>query len=159
MKDIKGYEGEYAITKDGKVWSYFSNRFLKSHTTKDGKWYYSIKLKHDGKGFKVHRLVAQAYIPNPKNLLEVNHKNGIKGDNRVENLEWCTRKENLNHGFKIYPISKRLIGKKLNPIKVRRIRKEYENEETTYKSLAKKYNVSQDVINGVINGYYWKHVT
>jgi len=89
MKDIKGYEGRYGITKDGRIWSYpriitkknnhgeiqdfkWKGGWLKSNSTKKGDWYYSIALgKKNRKGFKIHRLVAQAFIPNPKNLLEV----------------------------------------------------------------------------------------
>lgn len=98
MKDIEGYEGLYAITSCGKVWSYKSKKFLKARYDKDG--YISVALRKDGKTkyFFVHRLVAMAYIPNPNNLPEVNHKNEIKSDNNINNLEWCTRKYNANYG-------------------------------------------------------------
>lgn len=98
MKDIKGYEGLYAITSCGKVWSYKSQKFLKPAKDKDG--YYDVSLYKDGerKHFKVHRLVAQAYIPNPNNLPLINHKNERKTDNYVSNLEWCDAKYNNNYG-------------------------------------------------------------
>lgn len=90
MKDIKGYEGEYAITSCGKVWSYKSNKFLSLKNDKDG--YKFVTLCKNGKttNFKVHRLVAEAYIPNPNNYPIINHKDEIKDNNCVNNLEWCT---------------------------------------------------------------------
>lgn len=98
MKDIKGYEGLYAVTEDGQIWSYRRKKFLKL----DGKVgdYQSIGLSKDGKvkGYAVHRLVAQAYIPNPDNLPMVNHKDEVKSNNCVDNLEWCTREYNCNYG-------------------------------------------------------------
>ena len=74
MKDIVGYEGEYAITRDGKVWSYKRNKFLKC--SDNGKGYYQINLYKNGKGknYLIHRLVAEAYIPNPEGLPQVNHR-------------------------------------------------------------------------------------
>ena len=98
MKDIKGYEGLYGITSCGKVWSYRRNRFMKLSSDKNG--YLVVNLSRDGgfKQFKVHRLVADAYINNPENKLEVNHLDEDKQNNSVNNLAWATRYENINYG-------------------------------------------------------------
>lgn len=98
MKDIKGYEGLYAVTEDGKVFGYKRGRYLIPQTT-DGK-YFRVKLSKNGKTktYLIHRLVAEAFIDNPDNKPCINHidENGL--NNHVSNLEWCTYKENNNHG-------------------------------------------------------------
>ncbi len=98
MKDIKGYEGLYAITADGQVWSYRSQRYLTPSPNANG--YLRVNLYKDKKPKNkfIHRLVAAAYIPNPNNLPEINHISEDKTDNKVENLEWCDRIYNLNYG-------------------------------------------------------------
>lgn len=96
MKDIPGFEGQYAITSCGRVWSYISNRFLKPHSDNNG----YLRYRMAGKSYSAHRLVALTYIPNPENLPEVNHKDEIKTHNYINNLEWCNRKYNCNYGTK-----------------------------------------------------------
>ena len=94
MKDIKNYEGLYAITSCGKVWSYRRKKFLKSATEKNG--YLRVDLSKDGEGksFLIHRLVAEAYIPNPNNYETVDHIDFDKTNNCVNNLQWMSRSEN-----------------------------------------------------------------
>ena len=98
MRDVAGFEGLYAVTSCGKVWSYRSKKFLKPAATHGG--YLQVFLYADGKRHNcyVHRLVAEAYIPNPLGLPQINHLNEIKADNYVNNLEWVTSKENCNYG-------------------------------------------------------------
>ena len=109
-KDIDGFEGKYAISNLGNVYSYYLGRNLKFNKNRSGN-YVGVVLLKDGKQyrFQVHRLVAKAFIPNPKNLPQVNHKNEIQDDNRVENLEWCDQQYNSTYNN----LHKR-IGKKIS---------------------------------------------
>ena len=97
MKDIPGYEGLYAATTNGQIWSYRSQKFLKPELLENG--YHRVCLSgRDGrKRFRVHTLVAMTYIDNPFQYNEVNHIDGDKINNCVSNLEWCSHKYNIHH--------------------------------------------------------------
>lgn len=92
--------GNYIIYSDGKVFSLNTNKFLKPH--KGEKGYLRVRLLFDGKyiNYRVHRLVAIAFLPKLEGKNQVNHINGIKDDNRLENLEWCNNQENQLHAHK-----------------------------------------------------------
>lgn len=96
MKDIKNYEGLYAITEDGRVWGYKRNKFLKPKTRANG--YLEVNLCKGGKtkSHLVHRLVAEAYIPNPNKLPQVSHLDETRNNNNVNNLTWASAKDNCN---------------------------------------------------------------
>lgn len=96
MVDVVGISG-YGITPDGKVWSYKRNKFLSPTSDRSGYLYVGLMDNGVRKYKKIHRLVAEAFIPNPENKPTVNHKNEIKYDNRVENLEWMTYAENVRY--------------------------------------------------------------
>lgn len=114
MEDIKGYEGLYAITSCGKVWSYKRKIFLKPTITGDGYCRVSLCKNGKSKNYYIHRLVAEAYIPNPEGKPQINHLSEIKTDNYINNLEWATAKENSNYGSR----NKRATTKRANSVPV-----------------------------------------
>jgi hypothetical protein len=113
MKEIKGFEGLYAVSEDGRVYSH-PKKWMAGYnmaTTNgghNGLWlslnyksgrYIHVILKKEGKRYTkdVHRLIAETFIPNPHNLPQVNHKNFDRRDNCIQNLEWVTQEENNQH--------------------------------------------------------------
>jgi hypothetical protein len=99
-KDVNGYEGLYQVSNLGRVKSFIQNREHILSPAKTKKGYLYVRLfKNDKRiNFRVHRLVALAFIPNTKKLESINHKNEAKTDNRADNLEWCTPEYNNNYG-------------------------------------------------------------
>lgn len=110
-KDIPHYEGRYLVSNQGRVFSLLTKRYMKLKISTYG--YFEVQLQGEfkkRKWEKVHRLVAMAFIPNPDNLPQVNHKNEVRVDNRVENLEWCDSRYNSNYGNRNTNISKSLTN-------------------------------------------------
>lgn len=164
----------YLISNRGniKIVKTLENRIL--FTKDDG--YVSCPLTSNGKNYYkyVHRLVAEAFVPNPNNKGQVNHKNGIKNDNSVENLEWVTPAENIRHaidtGLLKYKKKEESIkkskhskgedvnGSKLNAEKVIEIRVLWKSGDYKKVQLAKMFNVNESTIRDVITRRQWKHI-
>ena len=98
-KDIIGYEELYEVSCRGNIRNKKTSKILSNKSNS----YVVVSLTRNNvvRRFTVHRIVAQTFIENPLNKKEVNHINGIKNDNRIENLEWCTPSENINHSWRI----------------------------------------------------------
>lgn len=100
-KDIKGYEGRYQVSSTGNVKNVKTGKTLKGVPARNG--YLIVILYNDngGKHFRIHRLVAEAFIYNPKNKPYVDHIDGSRTNNQVDNLRWCTRSENMRNPITI----------------------------------------------------------
>jgi len=172
--DIKGYEGFYEISSYGRVKSLVRMRKCKNqygpYTVEDpekilrpGKnnhGYMSVVLykDHKRKTKSVHRLVAKAFIDNPNNKIQVNHKNGLKHDNRIENLEWCTNSENQIHSYRT-GLTKSVYGNaKLNERQVIKIRELYNSGEYTQTELGRKFGVYKTTIHKIVRKLIWTQV-
>ena len=170
-KPINGYEEFYEISNLRKIKSkaklqrHSKNNFyltkdkiLKHNKGKRG--YFTIALTKLGKAktLMVHRLFAQAFIPNPENKPFINHINGIKTDNRIDNLEWCTSSENIKHSFDnglhISVKGENSGRSKLTEIQVIEIIK----SNLSPSDLSKNYNISQTQILNIKNRISWTHI-
>ena len=160
-KDIDGYNGMYQISNLGKIKRFTVSGINLNKLTKTDFGYlttglntYKHKNKHKFKNILVHRLVALTFIPNPENKPCVNHINGIKTDNRVENLEWVTYSENISHAYKIGLRKSTDIS--INKLKERSYRKVIDTKTLViYDSLieaAKSNNIKVNILCNMLGG-------
>lgn len=151
---------EYEVSSEGCVRR--NNYILKPQLNSKG--YLRVSLYHNKKVL-VHRLVAKAFISNPENKPQVNHRNGVKTDNRVCNLEWVTNSENQKHGNALgiikHPVGEAAKNAKLTEQAVRNIKERYKRNSRTDGAfaIAKEYGVSGQTILNIIHGKKWRHVT
>lgn len=142
---------DYEITKMGEVINLKTGRILKPQPNNKG----YLRVQLCGKRYFVHRLVAEKYLPNPNNLEQVNHKDGNKTNNNVENLEWVSNETNHIHAVKsgLLLSGEKCSWSKLNWDKVNFIR---ENPQISAKELAETFGVSVSTIRDVKNYKIWK---
>lgn len=148
--------GRYIIYSDGVIWSGISKRFLKPQNING----YLCVVLHK-KRYRIHRLVAESFIPNSNNKPFINHKDGNKLNNDVNNLEWVTKSENFKHAFKLglrnhkgenHPYSK------LTEEQVKEIRYNYRFFAYTLKELAQIYGITKQHCGSIINRNSWNHI-
>lgn len=144
---------DYIITKEGKIINKKRGNVLKPQP--NGKGYLRVWIGK--KLYFVHRLVAEKYIPNPENKPQVNHKDGNKTNNNIDNLEWCDNNENRNHALKnkLHLCGEKCSYSKLTEKDVIFIRN---NKTLNIKELAEKFNVNRNTIADVIYFRTWKQL-
>ena len=171
--DIAGYEGKYQISNCGRIKSFpkFIKRAKGSYYTKekvlkctlDNYGYPCVNLYSNGNVYhtKVHILVAKAFIENANGYSDINHKDGNKTNNHVDNLEWCTRSHNIQHAYDnfLHKSGEACNLHKLSWDDVDYIRKHYKPYDKFYgqKALANKFNVDIVTIWHIVNNKTWNH--
>lgn len=168
-KDIPGYEGFYQASSLGRIKGLkrivnhgkngtmvLAEKILKPFINDSG--YSVVSLSNFGRLTRTsHRLVALAFIPNPENKPEINHKNGIKNDNRPDNLEWATSLENKAHALDLglIKIGSDRVQSKLTEVQVLEIRS---IKNTKQQDVANMFNVTKETISAIVTRRNWKHI-
>jgi hypothetical protein len=161
-KDIKDYEGLYAISNLGRVKNLKYNRLIFGNIDFAGYRVFGLYKNGVQTKKKLHRLMAITFLNNPNNYEQINHINGNKDDNRLTNLEWCDHTHNMKHAYQIglnSPQFGELSGRsKLKEGDVSNIRNDYENGINSPTLLGLKYNISEAQIRRIVKRENWKHV-
>jgi hypothetical protein len=163
FKDVVGFEDLFTVSNFGNVFSKRSNRILKQYKNANGYFVVATRIggrKGVAKCFKVHRLVAEAFITNSCNKPCINHRDGVKTNNSVTNLEWVTHSENSLHAVKnkltnyvkgeLHPHS---VLKQDDVELIRHLLK----KSLGYRKIAKKLGLSVGAVSGVVYNRNWKH--
>lgn len=158
----------YSVTADGKVFSEnyqnWTGKRVELRPKISQKGYQYVTLRVYGKKcyFYVHRMVALVYLGQPDDVLQINHKNGIKQDNRVENLEWVTAAGNLAHareaGLMDAPKGDGHYNSTLTEAQVKEILVLLKNGGVTKREIESRYGVGRGVVSAIANGKSWKHI-
>ena len=177
--NIRGYEGYYQVSNYGNVRSLdrvikektgkpqtLKGRVLKQRINPGGYYYVGLGKNGSKATFAIHQLVAQAFIPNPKNKKTVNHMDGNKLNNSVANLEWSTYSENLEHAYKAglrqavksSEVASKNYKRKLTEQQVREIKRLLAAGNLTHKEIATKFGVARSTITEIKSGRRWKHL-
>lgn len=148
MRDVKGFEGLYAVTSCGRVYSYKRKRFLQPYLNSNGYYYVTLMKDNSKYQFRLHRLVADTYIPNPDNLETVDHIDSCKEHNYVGNLQWMTREENT-------------VKAKSKPIRCLQNDKIYPSQKAAAQELGLDQGSISKVVRGIMKqtkGYSFEYV-
>jgi DNA-binding transcriptional regulator YiaG len=174
-KDVVGFEGFYQVSNKGRVKSLnrYTNhnyggqalkksKILKIQNYKNGYTYVHLMNLSYHKKVKIHRAVAEAFIPNPENKETVNHIDGDKSNNDISNLEWATWTENNNHArinkLNIPAVGEKIFQSKLKTCQVKEIIQIKKEQKISNAKIAKMYNVSSETIRSIVSRKSWIHV-
>ena len=151
-KDI----GKYVMHSEGKIWSKWKKDWIKPNLEPTG----YLRCTLNNKRIAVHRIQALTFLPNPNNLPEINHKNGIKTDNRIENLEWISNSENQKHAYRL-GLKERRYGDNARNVKLteeqaRKIK--YELKHLKVRECAKIFSCSIATVSKIKSGKQWLNI-
>jgi len=161
-KPIKGYP-KYYISNQGRIWSEHTKQFIRPHLrNKKEDSYLKVGLTNEEgpKTLVYHRLLAEAFIPNPENKCCVNHKDGNKLNNNLDNLEWVTYSENSIHAVEtgLSPIGSDRTTAILSDDDILEIAEELKKGKRSFSSIARDYNVDSSTIRHIYNKRNWSHL-
>lgn len=162
---IPGFEGIYTIDKLGTIRNVEHIWNIKELKLDDSRRdYLSVTLFKDGRRYRflVHRLVAEVFIPNLESKPQVNHKDGNRSNNSIDNLEWVTASENSQHALAT-GLAKPAVGEQykrshLTESDVKEIRSLWNTNDFTQIEIATRFNTSRGTINNIVNNYTWTHI-
>ena len=159
MIDIKDFPN-YSIDREGNIYSKKLDRYKAIQSDKDGYRVVTLTYNKLRKTLKIHRLLAIHFLPNTEGKLFVNHRNGIKDDNRLDNLEWCTAQENVQHSYD-NGLQEGIRGElntnsKLTENDILFIR--HWHKKFRLIDIAEAFNVSKSLICKVVYRKCWKHI-
>lgn len=159
FRDIEGYDGYYQISNLGRVKNKVRGKILSNHIVNTNYYMVDLYLNKVRKKYYIHRLVASAFIPTIEGKLWVNHKNFIRLDNRLENLEWCNPSENVQHSYDngANPKGSLRRSTKLTEQQVIEIKHKLKDRIKQY-VIANEYGVSYVTISDIKREIYWKQI-
>lgn len=155
------YSKYFKVSNNGNILGIRSNKLIKFTINKNGYYRFTTKINNKVINFGVHKAVAETFISNPRDLPQVNHKDGNKLNNYVENLEWCTALYNTNHAIKnnlLLPYGEDNSQHKITAKEVIEIRNLYKTGLYSYQKLANKYSISRIQIRNIILNINWNNI-
>lgn len=170
VRPVLGTDGRYGVTRRGQVWSCRFQMWRKPYVNTTGYLCVSVCVNYRKRNRYIHRIIAEAWIPNPKRLPHVNHKDGDKINNRLSNLEWCSKSDDVRHAWRIglmkMTVERRAKcaahGKrmarawaKLNMRKARRIR-HLCAAGMSQRAAGERYGVARESVRQVVRGISYK---
>lgn len=162
LKDIPGFEGNYAIDKLGNVFSYKSNKYLNPSKTKDDYLKVSLRANNKAYYYRVHKLVAMTFLDNPNNLSEINHRDFNRQNNCLDNLEWISHDDNILYSKianrfktekpnrKAYIFTNVHNGKSFTILGIKNVAKHFGFKDSSITALKKHINTGEYVKTGIL---------